>query len=180
LLAETLNAAGDAYDIVDRQKGQIRLCRVAKNEDGGYNIFGFAKGGTMTKQGSASNLSEKAGILASIVKNGRLVWRLLRDPDVPASLKMIPPATLLYLLFPIDFIPDLALGLGQLDYIAIILLGVKLFIELCPQEIVRRHLREMSSVSGDYRVVDEEPAQVPSPSAYIDVPHRVIREEEKE
>ncbi len=134
----------------------------------------------MTKQGSAFNLSEKAGILASIIKNARLVWRLLRDPDVPTSLKIIPPATLLYLLFPIDFIPDLALGLGQLDDIAIILLGVKLFIELCPQEIVRRHLREMSSVSASYREVDEEPSQEPAPSAYIDAPYRIVEEGEEE
>jgi uncharacterized membrane protein YkvA (DUF1232 family) len=142
--------------------------------------LGFAKGEIMAKQGKASNLGETAGILASIIKNAKLVWRLLRDPDVPASLKMIPPATLLYLLFPFDFLPDLALGLGQLDDIAIILLGVKLFIELCPQEIVRRHLREMSSVPGSYRVVDEKSSQEPSPSAYIDAPHRVIGEDEEE
>lgn len=134
----------------------------------------------MAKQGKTSDLSEKAGILAGIIKNARLVWRLLRDPGVPASLKMIPPATLLYLLFPFDFLPDLALGLGQLDDVAVILLGLKLFIELCPQEIVRRHLREMSSVSGNYRVVDEEPSQEPSPSGYIDAPHRVVGENKKE
>jgi len=108
------------------------------------------------------------------------VWRLLRDPNVSTWLKMIPPATLLYLLFPIDFLPDPVLGLGQLDDIAIILLGVKLFIELCPQEIVRHHLREMSSVSGAYRVLDEEPPQEPSPSGYIEAPYRVIGEDEEE
>jgi len=134
----------------------------------------------MAKQGKASDLGETAGILASIIKNARLVWRLLRDPDVSSWLKMIPPATLLYLLFPIDFLPDPILGLGQLDDIAIILLGVKLFIELCPQEVVRHHLREMSSVSGSYRVVDEEPSQEPPPSAYIEAPYRVIGEDEKE
>ena len=132
----------------------------------------------MAKQGKASDLGETAGILASIIRNARLVWRLLRDPNVSTWLKMIPPASLLYLLFPFDFLPDLALGLGQLDDIAIILLGLKLFIELCPQEIVRRHLREMSSVSGSYRVVDEEPTQEPAPSAYIEAPYRVIEEEE--
>jgi uncharacterized membrane protein YkvA (DUF1232 family) len=142
--------------------------------------LGFVKGGVMAKQGKASDLGEKAGILASIIKNARLVWRLLRDPDVPASLKAIPPASLLYLLFPFDFLPDLALGLGQLDDIAIILLGVKLFIELCPQDIVRRHLREMSSVPGSYRVVDEEPSQEPSPSGYIEAPYRVIGEDKEE
>ena len=132
----------------------------------------------MAKQVKPSNVGETAGVLAGIIKNARLVWRLLRDPNVSTWLKMIPPASLLYLLFPFDFLPDLALGLGQLDDIAIILLGLKLFIELCPQEIVRRHLREMSSVSGSYRVVDEEPTQEPAPSAYIEAPYRVIEEEE--
>ena len=135
----------------------------------------------MTKQGGASDLSDKAGVLASIIKNARLVWRLLRDSDVPSSLKLIPLATLLYLLFPIDFIPDPMLGLGQLDDIGVILLGLKLFIELSPNEIVRRHLREMGSVSGSYRVVDDEkPSQEPPPAAYIDAPYRVVEEDEEE
>jgi uncharacterized membrane protein YkvA (DUF1232 family) len=134
----------------------------------------------MAKQGKPANFSETAGVLASIIKNARLVWRLLRDPAVPAALKTIPPATLLYLLFPFDFLPDLALGLGQLDDIAIILLGLKLFIELCPQEIVRHHLRELSSVSGSYRVVDEEPSQEPSPSGYIETSYQVVEEGEEE
>jgi uncharacterized membrane protein YkvA (DUF1232 family) len=135
----------------------------------------------MAKQGKPSNVGETAGILASIIKNARLVWRLLRDPDVSAWLKTIPLASWLYLLFPFDFIPDLALGLGQLDDIAIVLLGLKLFIELSPQEVVRRHLREMGSVSGSYRVVDdEEPSQEPPPAAYIDAPYRVVEEDEEE
>jgi len=130
----------------------------------------------MARRGKASNLSDTAGILASVVKNVRLVWRLLRDPEVSPWLKMILPATLLYLLFPIDFLPDPVLGLGQLDDIAIILLGVKLFIELCPQDIVRHHLREMRSIPGSYRVVDEEPSREQSPSGYIEAPYRVIEE----
>lgn len=134
----------------------------------------------MAKQGKPTNVGETAGILASIIKNARLVWRLFRDPDVSPWLKTIPPATLLYLLFPVDFIPDLALGLGQLDDIAVILLGLKLFIELCPQDIVRRHLREMSSVSGSYRVVDEEPSQEPPPSGYIEAPYHVVEEGKEE
>ena len=134
----------------------------------------------MVKQGKPSNVGETTGVLASIIKNARLVWRLLRDSDVPSSLKLIPPATLLYLLFPIDFIPDPILGLGQLDDIGVILLGLKLFIELSPQEIVRHHLREMSSVSGSYRVVDdEEPSQEPAPSGYIEAPYHVIEEDEE-
>lgn len=126
----------------------------------------------MAKRGIKS-AGKKAGVLAEIIKNAKLVWRLMVDPRVSPWLKAIPPATLLYLLFPIDFLPDPVLGLGQLDDIAVILLGVKLFIELCPQEIVRQHLRQMSSIPGSYRVVDEEPP------ANIEVPYRVIEKEEE-
>ena len=126
----------------------------------------------MIKRGIKS-AGKKAGVLAEIIKNAKLAWRLMVDPRVSPWLKAIPPATLLYLLFPIDFLPDPVLGLGQLDDIAVILLGVKLFIELCPQEIVRQHLRQMSSIPGSYRVVDEEPP------ASIEVPYRVIEKEEE-
>ncbi len=127
----------------------------------------------MAKRGIKS-VGEKAGALAEIIKNAKLVWRLMMDPRIPVWLKAIPPATLLYLLFPIDVLPDPLLGLGQLDDIAVILLGVKLFIELCPQEIVRQHLRQMSSIPGSYRVVGEEP------SASIEVPYRIVGEDEQE
>ena len=127
----------------------------------------------MAKRGIKS-AGKKAGVLAEIIKNAKLAWRLMVDPRVSPWLKAIPPATLLYLLFPIDFLPDPVLGLGQLDDIAVILLGVKLFIELCPQEIVRQHLRQMSSIPGSYRVVDEEPP------ASIEVPYRIIKEDEQE
>jgi len=127
----------------------------------------------MAKRGIKS-AGKKAGVLAEIIKNAKLAWRLMVDPRVSPWLKAIPPATLLYLLFPIDFLPDPVLGLGQLDDIAVILLGVKLFIELCPQEIVRQHLRQMSSIPGSYRVVDEEPP------ASIEVLYRIIEEDEQE
>ena len=127
----------------------------------------------MAKRGIKS-VGEKAGALAEIIKNAKLVWRLMMDPRIPVWLKAIPLATLLYLLFPIDVLPDPLLGLGQLDDIAVILLGVKLFIELCPQEIVRQHLRQMSSIPGSYRVVGEEP------SASIEVPYRIVGEDEQE
>jgi uncharacterized membrane protein YkvA (DUF1232 family) len=46
----------------------------------------------------------------------------------------------------IDLVPDALLGLGQLDDLAVILLGVKAFIDLCPPEIVKEHLAEIVSV----------------------------------
>ena len=83
------------------------------------------------------------GILADIIRQARLAWRLMFDPRVPLWVKTIVPAALVYLVSPIDFMPDVIPGLGQLDDLALIVIGVKLFIELCPPEIVREHMQEL-------------------------------------
>lgn len=97
--------------------------------------------------------------LQDVVRQARLAWRLLRDERVPGWTKVIPPAALLYVLFPIDIIPDMAPGLGQLDDIAVVLIGMKLFIELAPRDVVREHLMDLGARVREWRVVDEEPRQ---------------------
>jgi uncharacterized membrane protein YkvA (DUF1232 family) len=86
---------------------------------------------------------------------------------------------LLYLLFPFDIVPDLAPGLGQLDDIAVILLGLKFFVEMCPEEIVRQHLDELASVVSPWRIVEEDETQEAEPSA-IEAPYRVVGDKEEE
>jgi uncharacterized membrane protein YkvA (DUF1232 family) len=83
--------------------------------------------------------------LKELVRQARLAWRLFWDPRVPWWTKTIPPATLLYIFSPVDILPDVALGLGQLDDIAIFLLGVKLFVELCPTDLVHEHLKALGA-----------------------------------
>ena len=100
---------------------------------------------------------ETAGLLSEILKQGRLILRLLGDGRVSIWPKLIIPATVVYILSPIDFLSDPILGLGQLDDVAVFLIGMKLFVELCPTEIVREHLDNLSAViSGSYRVVEED------------------------
>lgn len=66
----------------------------------------------------------------------RLAWRLLLDGRVPSLTKIVPLLTALYVLSPIDFIPGAVLGLGQLDDLAVLLVGLRLFVELCPPNLV--------------------------------------------
>jgi len=119
-------------------------------------------------------VGEAAGILAEIIKNIKLIWRLLNDGRISPWLKMIIPVTLLYLLFPVDIVPDFAPGLGQLDDIAVILLGLKFFVEMCPEEIVRQHLDELASVVSPWRVVEEDETPEAEPSRYIEAPYQVV------
>ncbi len=65
----------------------------------------------------------------------RLTLRLLRDPRVPAYLKLLPLASLLYLLFP-DLFP------GPLDDVTAFFVGMYLFVRLSPQEVVQEYLEE--------------------------------------
>ena len=111
------------------------------------------------------------GILADIVRQARLAWRLMLDPRVPLWAKTLVPASLVYLISPIDFVPDVIPGLGQLDDVAIVVIGVKLFIELCPTEIVREHMQKLLGETN-WRVEPNEPAPPPSPNV-VDAPYEV-------
>ncbi len=111
---------------------------------------------------------EPFGVLAQIVQTLRLVWRLLQDPRVPIFPKLIIPAAILYVLSPIDLLPDFILGLGQVDDIAIILFSTRFFVELCPPDIVEEHRHALTVsparsdnvpdnvVEGSYHVVSDD------------------------
>ena len=82
----------------------------------------------------------------------RLVWRLLKDPNVRAYKKALPILAAFvsagYLLFPFDLLPDPYAILGQLDDATVLLLilvpSVWLFVRMCPKELVRKYSREIS------------------------------------
>ena len=105
-----------------------------------------------------------------------LAWRLFWDQRVPVWTKLIPPIAIGYVLFPVDIIPDVALGLGQLDDIAVLLLGLKLFVELAPPDVVREHLRALGAHIKEWRVVEEETGDS-EPSVVIEGEYR-LREPE--
>lgn len=100
--------------------------------------------------------SNSADFWSRLIRQFRLAWRLLWDSRVPIGTKLVPLVAVLYILSPIDFIPDPILGLGQLDDLGILLLGVRLFTELIPKEIVLQHLEAMGYYVDQWRVVDEE------------------------
>ncbi len=98
----------------------------------------------------AQDSSEKAGnILQEIWQNGQLAFRLFADGRVPVVLKaLVPVVALAYVIMPIDLLPDFIPVLGQLDEVAIILLLVKLFISLAPQEIVAEYRQHMAGATA--------------------------------
>ncbi len=126
----------------------------------------------MNRSVRSSDVNETAGFLGGLIKQGRLAWRLLKDSRVPGWVKMVPFASLLYFLIPIDLIPELVLpGLGELDDIAVLLLALKMFVDLSPAGVVREHLEDLfgmprrarhatesptpTTIDGDYRILED-------------------------
>jgi uncharacterized membrane protein YkvA (DUF1232 family) len=75
----------------------------------------------------------------------RLFWRLLRDDRVPLRPKILLLSLVAYVLIPIDLMPDFIPGLGQMDDLALIYLGLQAFIRLCPQAVVREHVHAIAA-----------------------------------
>lgn len=125
---------------------------------------------------SPSPPQDRVSLLVEVARELRLWWRLLRDGRVPAWIKTVPLVALLYVISPLDIIPDIPyLGLNQLDDLAIVVLGMKLFVALSPAELVQEIRQEIRSgrrggagaspasgkytrtVEGSFRVVNPEP-----------------------
>lgn len=84
-------------------------------------------------------------LLRTLVSHGRLAWRLLRDPAVPLLVKLLPLAAALYLVSPIDGVPDFLPILGQLDDLGVMLLALESFLKLCPEHVVDFHRAAMTT-----------------------------------
>jgi uncharacterized membrane protein YkvA (DUF1232 family) len=108
-------------------------------------------------------------MLAGLLRQLKLVWLLFRDNRVPLLTKSVLPISLLYLISPIDFLPDVFLGLGQLDDLGVILLGMALFVKLCPQEIVNYYLNQLEYGDAATHELDNDET--------IDTTYRVVGED---
>ena len=129
----------------------------------------------MSKSSSSTDLDETAGFLGGLIRQVRLAWRLLHDGRVPGWVKLIPAAGLIYLLSPIDFIPDLMLpGLGEVDDVLVLLLALKMFVDLSPPGVVSQHLDELLGRRGK-----AQPAGDPSDGPYIDASYEVLDQEQE-
>ena len=88
------------------------------------------------KERNISN--ERGGIFNGLSDHIKLVLRLLGDRRVNPFIKLLPVGSLIYLILP-DIAP------GPIDDAAVIWLGLFLFVELCPPDVVEEHRRKLSS-----------------------------------
>ncbi|HYO46409.1 MAG TPA: YkvA family protein [Gemmatimonadota bacterium] len=68
-----------------------------------------------------------------------LLKRLVSDPRVPRKSKLILGGTIMYLVSPIDVVPDFVPGLGQLDDVVVALLALHSILNRVDDEVVVEH-----------------------------------------
>jgi uncharacterized membrane protein YkvA (DUF1232 family) len=75
-------------------------------------------------------------LLPNVVK---LLTRLMRDRRVSMRRKAFIGAVLVYVISPIDLIPDFVIGIGRLDDLVLVSLAVDHLMSGTDEEIVREH-----------------------------------------
>ena len=93
---------------------------------------------------------------ADIVEKVKLTFRLVKDDRVSFWLKLIPISCLVYFIVPMDLL------IGPIDDAILMYLGMDVFIEMCPKDLVAEHLADIrgqavpSSAAPDEDVIDAE------------------------
>jgi uncharacterized membrane protein YkvA (DUF1232 family) len=83
-------------------------------------------------------------LMRTLVAHVRLTLRLLREPRVPPLVKAVPILAGLYLVSPVDFVPDIFPIVGQLDDLGVMLLALEAFLKWCPPQAVDFHRAAMA------------------------------------
>ena len=109
------------------------------------------------------NLSvPSGGALRDLVMRLKLIVRLMGDRRVSPFLKLLPIASLVYLISPVDLVMGIP-GVSALDDMAIVSLGAYMFIEFCPTDVVQEHMKMLTSntsAPGEDDVVDGQAVDV--------------------
>lgn len=79
----------------------------------------------------------RAGVFQDLLTRIKLILRLIADRRVSFWLKLIPIGSMFYLLFP-DLAP------GPIDDVAVLWVGLYVFVELCPADVVEEHMMNLT------------------------------------
>ena len=90
------------------------------------------------------NMNEALETAKQIPTYARLIWALARDPRVPLGQKAVLGGIAAYLAFPLDIIPDFIPVIGQMDDLAVLILGLDWFLRNAPPEVVEEHMAKIA------------------------------------
>jgi hypothetical protein len=102
-------------------------------------------------------------------KSWTLFWRLFTSSAVPLWVKFIPVLSFIYWFLPFDMFIIPLVGATPIDDVGVVLLGLKLFVELCPRDLVQRLRDEIEYgtpisdnddggqvIDATYQILDDE------------------------
>jgi uncharacterized membrane protein YkvA (DUF1232 family) len=114
----------------------------------------------------------QGNIIREVVQQAKLAYNLILDPRVHPIVKLIPVAAVAYLFLPTDLVPDIIPIVGQVDDLAILMIGLRFFFEFAPPEVVQEHLKRLSQkIRGDWNV-DKSPDKPPAGGEIMDGTYR--------
>lgn len=85
------------------------------------------------------------GLISHLPSFVKLFSRLVNDARISLWPKLLLLLVLAYVIVPTDLVPDFLFGLGQVDDLVIVFAGLRLFLRLCPKEVVQEHVRTIAS-----------------------------------
>lgn len=88
----------------------------------------------------------EGSMFREVLQQAKLAFNLMIDARVHPLAKLVPIASVLYLFMPADLIPDIFIGFGQLDDIAIVMAGLRMFFEFAPPAVVHEHLNRLAEL----------------------------------
>jgi len=125
-------------------------------------------------QGSRESIQHSIDDLP-VHRRAWLTWKLYRDPRVSPGLKRaITVGAFAYVVSPIDVLPDLLLGVGQIDdvgvLVGLVFLLSNLLVKFAPSDVLASYL---DGTSGSVRPEDAGPRRKTDSEGDIDVPFQV-------
>jgi len=99
-------------------------------------------------------VSPSRGVVKEMVMRLKLILRLMGDSRVNFFVKLLPVVSLAYMIWPLDLISAIPF-VSALDDVAVAGLGVYLFMELCPPEVVQEHMKRLTSNLDSMPPADE-------------------------
>ena len=94
-----------------------------------------------------------ARIVRRLPKYGKLVWLLVKDPELPGKQRVALTAAVGYSVSPIDAVPGIIPVVGQLDDLAIVLYTVRWVLNSLPVDKAHRYLTDAGLT---VHVIDED------------------------
>lgn len=81
---------------------------------------------------------KRLSVLAAVIRgDARQLWFALRHPAAPAWLKWSTALIVLYVLSPIDLIPDVLPVIGLIDDVVLVPLAIRWLLKRLPPEIAQ-------------------------------------------